>query len=167
MSGNQWCSGFLIAANTVVTSGHCVYNRTSRRFYDAAAMRVYPGYDSTRANPAPYGVCGARLLVTTNAFISAGSDEYDYGALKLTCTVGQTTGWFGWWYQTAGLNGTQSRNHGYAERPAARAVEDDGQDPRVRGPAALLRQRHLRRQQRLTDLHQAGLVRRRSAPAGA
>ena len=120
LSGNQWCSGFLIATNTVVTSGHCVYNRSTRRFYDAAAMRVYPGYDSTRATPAPYGVCGARLLVTTNAFISAGSDEYDYGALKLTCAVGQTTGWFGWWYQTAGLNGTQSRNHGYAgDRPLA------------------------------------------------
>ena len=69
LSGNQWCSGFLVAADTVVTSGHCVYNRTSRRFYDAAAMRVYAGYDSSRASPAPYGVCGVRLLVTTNAFI--------------------------------------------------------------------------------------------------
>ena len=114
LSGNQWCTGFLIAADTVVTSGHCVYNRTSRRFYDAAAMRAYPAYDSTRANPAPYGVCGVRLLVTTSAWINTGSDEYDYAALKLTCTVGRQTGWFGWWYQTASLNGTQSRNHGYA-----------------------------------------------------
>jgi glutamyl endopeptidase len=118
LSGNQWCTGFFIAADTVVTSGHCVYNRTTRRFYDAAALRAYPAYDSTRASPAPYGACGVRLVVTTNAFITSGSDEYDYGALKLTCTTGQRTGWFGWWYQTAALNGTESRNHGYpSDRP--------------------------------------------------
>jgi glutamyl endopeptidase len=119
LSGNQWCTGFLIAADTVVTSGHCIYNRSTRRFYDAASMRAYPGYDATRPNPAPYGVCGVRLLVTTSAWINSGSDEYDYGALKLTCTAGRQTGWFGWWYQTASLNGTQSRNHGY---PGDRAL---------------------------------------------
>ena len=30
----------VLAADTVVTSGHCIYNRSSGRFYDAASMRA-------------------------------------------------------------------------------------------------------------------------------
>ena len=112
-AGSQWCSGFLIGADTVVTSGHCVYDTSANAFYDATKYRVYPGYDVSRANHAPYGSCGARLLVSTTGWTVSHSDEADYGALKLDCTVGQKTGWFGWWYQTASLNGTQSRNSGY------------------------------------------------------
>jgi len=76
-------------------------------------IAVYPGYDSSRANPAPYGGCSVRLLLSTVGWTVSHSDEYDYGAVKLACAVGQQTGWFGWWYQAASLNGTQSRNDGY------------------------------------------------------
>jgi glutamyl endopeptidase len=112
--GNQWCSGFLIGADTLVTSGHCVYDTSTDTFYDVTQFQVYPGYDAARTNPEPYGSCTARLLVSTTGWTVGHSDEYDYGAVKLSCTVGQQTGWFGWWYQPSSLNGTQSRNNGYA-----------------------------------------------------
>jgi glutamyl endopeptidase len=53
------------------------------------------------------------LLVSNTGYTVNHSDEYDYGALRLTCTVGDKTGWFGWWYQTTPLDGTQTRNNGY------------------------------------------------------
>ncbi|HEY8092545.1 MAG TPA: trypsin-like serine protease [Acidimicrobiales bacterium] len=111
--GNQWCSGFMIGIDTLVTSGHCVFDTATNTFYDVTQFRAYPGYDVAKPNPAPYGSCTARLLVSNSGWTVSHSDEYDYGALKLSCTVGQQTGWFGWWYQTATLDGTQSRNHGY------------------------------------------------------
>ena len=113
LAGNQWCTGFMISADTLVTSGHCVYDVTTNAFLNPSQIVVYPGYDSARPNPAPYGGCAARLLLSTTGWTVSHSDEYDYGAVKLACTVGLQTGWFGWWYQTASLNGTQSRNHGY------------------------------------------------------
>jgi glutamyl endopeptidase len=113
LAGNQWCTGFMISADTLVTTGHCVYDIATNAFLDPSQIAVYPGYDSTRANPAPYGGCSARLLLSTVGWTVSHSDEYDYGAVKLACTIGQQTGWFGWWYQTASLNGTQSRNTGY------------------------------------------------------
>ena len=113
-AGNQWCTGFLIGPETLVTSGHCVFNIGTGTWYDPAQMTVYLGYDSSVPNPAPYGSCGVRLLLSTTGWTTYHSDEYDYGAVKLTCYVGYQTGWFGWWHQSASLNGTQSRNHGYA-----------------------------------------------------
>jgi glutamyl endopeptidase len=114
LAGNQWCTGFLIGPDTLVTAGHCVYDLNTSAFLDASKIAVYPGYDVTRANPAPYGGCGARLLLSTTGWTMNHSDEYDYGAVKLSCTIGQRTGWFGWWYQSGSLNGTTSRNHAYA-----------------------------------------------------
>ena len=113
MGGNQWCSGFLISADTLVTAGHCVYDINSNAFYDVTQLAVYPGYDGSKANKAPYGSCGARLLVSNTGWTVGHSDEYDYGALKLACDVGQQTGWFGWWYQSSSMDGTETRNNGY------------------------------------------------------
>jgi glutamyl endopeptidase len=113
LAGNQWCTGFMISADTLITAGHCVYDIATNAFLNPSQIAVYPGYDSSRANPAPYGGCSARLLLSTTGWTVNHSDEYDYGAVKLSCTIGQQTGWFGWWYQTASLNGTQSRNDGY------------------------------------------------------
>ena len=40
-------------------------------------------------------------------------DQYDYAAMKLDCTVGNQTGWFGWWWQTTSLDGQVSKIIGY------------------------------------------------------
>jgi glutamyl endopeptidase len=124
--GNHFCSGFLIGPDTLATAGHCVYDTANNRFYDVDQFRVYPGYDATGAVSAPYGSCGARLAVSNTGWTVAKSDEYDYGVLKLTCTVGNQTGWFGYWAQTATLNGTASKNAGYpADKPLAQWKSSD------------------------------------------
>ena len=38
-------------------------------------------------------------------------DQYDYGAMKLDCAVGNQTGWFGWWWQAKSLDGQLSQDH--------------------------------------------------------
>jgi glutamyl endopeptidase len=111
--GSQWCTGFLIGNHTLATAGHCVYDTGTNQFLVASQLRVYPGYDGSKVNKAPFGSCGVNLLVSNTGYTVNHSDEYDYGALRLTCTVGNQTGWFGWWYQTTSLDGTQSRNNSY------------------------------------------------------
>ena len=40
-------------------------------------------------------------------------DQYDYGAMKLDCAVGNQTGWFGWWWQAKSLDGQLAKIIGY------------------------------------------------------
>jgi glutamyl endopeptidase len=40
-------------------------------------------------------------------------EQFDYGAIKLNCTVGNTTGWFGYWWQAATLTGLPQNVSGY------------------------------------------------------
>ena len=58
-NGNQWCSGFLIGPDTLVTAGHCVHpGGAGSTWYPPAAFRVYPAYNPASANPTPFGSCG-------------------------------------------------------------------------------------------------------------
>ena len=129
--GSQWCTGFMIGEHTVATAGHCVYDIATNLFVDASQLRVYPGYDASKAEAerAPFGSCGVDLVVSNSGWTAGHSDEYDYGALRLTCSVGQQTGWFGWWYQTAPLDGTTSRNFGY---PSDRLLTQWKSNDRIR-----------------------------------
>lgn len=45
--------------------------------------------------------------------MSNGDETYDYGSLKLNCTVGNTVGWFGFWWQSASLAGYSTTIQGY------------------------------------------------------
>src|SRR5215470_16644591 len=87
------CTGFLLSRDTIVTAGHCVYNGGWATSYTA-----YPGRNG--ANYTPYGSCsgGSADLWTNTLWVSTGSEDYDYGMIKLTCDIGYSTGWFGWWY---------------------------------------------------------------------
>jgi glutamyl endopeptidase len=87
------CSGFLLSRDTLVTAGHCVYDGGW-----ATSYTVYPGRNGV--NVKPYGSCsgGSGDLWTNTTWVSTGSSDYDYGMIKLTCDIGYSTGWFGWWY---------------------------------------------------------------------
>jgi glutamyl endopeptidase len=88
------CSGWLVNKNTVVTAGHCVVGETKLAFNKPATYRIIPGANGAAR---PYGSCRATKLFTNNAwFNNHNRDDYDYGAIKLDCNVGTTTGWYGY-----------------------------------------------------------------------
>lgn len=107
--GNGWCTGWLINANTVATAGHCVAPGGTGAFY-GGTFRVFPGRNGAST---PYGSCTARRLHSVSGWVSSGDERYDYGSLKLNCTVGNSTGWFGFWWQSASLTGLSTTISGY------------------------------------------------------
>lgn len=88
------CTGFLINRDTVVTAGHCVF-RTGTW---ATSYTVYPGRNGLDYKP--YGSCsgGSGDLWSNTTWIGSENADYDYGMIKLTCDVGNSTGWMGWWF---------------------------------------------------------------------
>lgn len=87
------CTGFAIGADTVATAGHCVHTGgASGSWRNRGSYRIYPGYDHDWA---PYGSCTAARLYSVNGWTESADERYDYGAIKLDCTVGNTVGWFG------------------------------------------------------------------------
>jgi glutamyl endopeptidase len=107
--GNGWCTGWMINANTVATAGHCVAPGGTGSFY-GGTFRVYPGRNGSST---PYGSCTVRRLYSVSGWVTSGSESYDYGAMKLNCTVGNSTGWFGFWWQSATLTGRSTTISGY------------------------------------------------------
>lgn len=95
------CSGFLIGSNTVITAGHCVHPGGGGSFYPKASYTIYPGYTGTSA---PWGSCTAKSLHSVIGWTSSGLAAHDYGAIKLNCTVGNTVGWFGYWWTSLSSN---------------------------------------------------------------
>jgi glutamyl endopeptidase len=95
------CTGWMIGKDTVATAGHCVHTGGSSGAW-RTSFKVYPGYTGSSA---PYGYCTARRLHSVTGWTQSGNADYDYGAIKLNCTVGNTVGWFGFrWRGTGFLN---------------------------------------------------------------
>lgn len=111
-AGTARCSGALIGVNTVATAGHCVHRGSggSAGFFPPSSFRIYPGRNGASS---PYGVCTAKTLYTVAGWASSRSELYDYGAIKLNCSVGATTGFLGFFWQTATLTGLPSIINGY------------------------------------------------------
>jgi glutamyl endopeptidase len=103
------CSGFLIDPNTVATAGHCIERGAGGGFYSTSSYRVTPARNGSIA---PYGSCGAQTLFTVNGWANNSDERYDLGAIKLNCSIGNTTGWFGY-APLASPVGKPSLNNGY------------------------------------------------------
>lgn len=103
------CTGWLYGKDTVATAGHCVHSGGSGGTWKTN-VRIYPGRNGASS---PYGSCSAKRLHSVVGWTRDRNEQYDYGAIKLNCNVGNTTGWFGLWWQDASLNGTQSQISGY------------------------------------------------------
>jgi glutamyl endopeptidase len=93
---NYTCSGWLISPDTVATAGHCVHEGGGGTW--STNVRFYPGRNGSSI---PFGSCTAKRLNSVTGWTVSGNSEYDYGAVKLNCTVGNTTGWLGRWWTTA------------------------------------------------------------------
>jgi glutamyl endopeptidase len=85
------CTGWFIGKNTVVTAGHCVHSG-GRSGHWYGSYKVYPGRNG---GSSPYGYCTAKQLWSVLGWVNSKSELYDYGAIKLNCSVGNTTGYFG------------------------------------------------------------------------
>ena len=93
LNGFHHCTAWMVGRDTAVTAGHCVHSGgSSGSWYNASQMRFWPGRDGTSA---PFGSCGVRILFSNTGWTVSDNPEADYGAIKLDCTVGTQTGWFG------------------------------------------------------------------------
>jgi glutamyl endopeptidase len=98
--GASRCTGWLIGKDTVATAGHCVAEGGSKQFYNKATYKFFPAKNGASQ---PYGFCTAKNLYTDVEWFNNGSDDYDYGLIKLNCTVGNNTGWFGFFWTAGNL----------------------------------------------------------------
>lgn len=98
--GSFICTGFMIAPNVVATAGHCVNFGTSggNGFFYKPSYAIYPGRSGSST---PYlcpnnAIPRAQQLWTNSTWNSSGAESHDYGAITLSCDLGNTTGYFGW-----------------------------------------------------------------------
>lgn len=89
------CTGFMLSRDVLVTAGHCVH-------YGGSWVTSYTVTPGRTGNNAPFGSCsgGINDVWTTSNWINGYPSDHDYGLIKLTCNIGNNTGWFGWWYNT-------------------------------------------------------------------
>jgi glutamyl endopeptidase len=109
-NGAAHCTGWLYGPDIVATAGHCVHSGGSGGAWYTGQLTIWPGRDGASA---PYGSCTARRLYSVTGWTVSGLEDHDYGAIKLNCTVGNNTGWFGYWWQSASLAGASTLINGY------------------------------------------------------
>ncbi|HEU5476186.1 MAG TPA: trypsin-like serine protease [Actinophytocola sp.] len=89
------CTGFMLSRDVLVTAGHCVH-------WNGSWVTSYTVTPGRTGGSAPFGSCsgGINDVWTTWNWINGYPTDHDYGLVKLTCDIGYSTGWFGWWYHT-------------------------------------------------------------------
>jgi glutamyl endopeptidase len=106
-----YCTGWFYGPNVVGTAGHCVHSGGAGGTWHTN-VRVWPGYN---AGSAPYGSFPARWTASVTGWTQNRDETYDYGVVKLGTNVGNTVGWFGYFWQTATLTGLPSIIDGYPD----------------------------------------------------
>jgi glutamyl endopeptidase len=110
------CSGWMISKDTVATAGHCLNSGPAGGSAWSTNVKIFPGRNGSSS---PYGSCDAKSLWSNDGWTKNGDEKFDYGAVKLNCTIGNTTGWYGLYWTSATLKGTPSVTLGY---PTDKAV---------------------------------------------
>lgn len=121
-NGNAHCTGWLYGANVVATAGHCVHSGGSGGTWYTSGLQIWPGRAGTSA---PYGSCGALSLHSVVGWTTNANEQYDYGVIKLDCSIGNSTGWFGYWWQSASVDDYVIRICGYpGDKPSTQWCGD-------------------------------------------
>ncbi|TCS93063.1 trypsin-like serine peptidase [Hazenella coriacea] len=102
------CTGWMIGPHTVATAGHCIYNTSTDRW--ASWARVYPGKNGSSN---PYGYANATGFRSVIGWTQNHNHEYDYGAIQLDQNIGNSTGWFGYRWQSWSYVGESETVVGY------------------------------------------------------
>ncbi len=108
-NGALHCTGFFVSKDTLLTAGHCVHSGGATGTW-YSGLRFKPASDG---GTAPYGTCASRGTWAFSSWVSSADSNYDIGIVKLNCTAGSSTGWYGTWWQSASLDGTFTRVSGY------------------------------------------------------
>jgi len=83
------CTGWLIDANSILTSGHCLY---PTRGNIADQLVFYPGRNRTHDH---FGSCAAVSGWSPTDWVNNERAAADLAVVNLDCTIGDTVGWFG------------------------------------------------------------------------
>ena len=93
LNGAHLCTGWLYSPRDVATAGHCVHTGgAGGTWRNRTQMRVYPGRNGTAS---PFGSCTVARPSSVVGWTQNGDFRFDYGHMRLNCTVGNTVGWFG------------------------------------------------------------------------
>ncbi len=107
--GSFICTGWLISADTVATAGHCVHSGGPGVVFSTNVVFI-PGKDGASN---PFGSCTASTLFIDQTWVNTANEAFDFGAIRLNCTIGNTVGFFGFWFQGATLNKQHALISGY------------------------------------------------------
>ncbi|MQA31261.1 MAG: trypsin-like serine protease [Luteitalea sp.] len=103
------CTGWFAGPDLVVTAGHCVHTGGPGGSW-ANNVVVHPGRNDATS---PYGSFAAQSLHSVIGWTNSSNEEYDYGAINLTSNIGNTVGWYGYYWQTASLDNAPAIINGY------------------------------------------------------
>jgi glutamyl endopeptidase len=91
--GSGTCTGWFVAPDTVMTSGHCVYNSSAGGW--ASGITVVPGRNGTGSSSEPFGRQASNEFWTVTNWINSGLPDYDYAAVILpNGRLGNQVGWY-------------------------------------------------------------------------
>ncbi|WP_170177510.1 trypsin-like serine peptidase [Thermomonospora umbrina] len=129
------CTAFLYAPNTIGTAGNCVYmhNEALNVHGWNRDFVFYPGKNGS-ANP--YGSCGYAEQHVMAGWAVYKDADYAYAAIRLNCTIGNTTGWLALEWRSAIYSGDLAILSGYPnDKPWGTVWEATGE---ITYPSALL-----------------------------